>query len=261
MKLRWIFLLPVLFIPFLLKKPSNNRNWEFGFGSLSTTELINDHEVLIKNIHDTNKYFDETYDTNDLERVWFVMEPFAKLKIVAHTYFVFDFKDKEPIALSIEARREKGEEFDFLKGLTRQFDLYYSWGTERDATGRRAVKQNEPLYMYPLKLSHERASNLFITLANETNRLAKTPRFYNILTSNCTNELAKVVKKANPKAIPWYSTMVPPGYADNYLYDWGYIDTTVSKKELHEKYYITDIVKENYDEGFEKIVRETLLKE
>ena len=67
-----------------------------------------------------------------------------------------------------------------------------------------------------------------------------------------------MVKKANPEAIPWYAEYIPPGYADNYLYDWGYIDTEVSKEELHEKYYITDIVQENYLTGFSEKIRQEL---
>ena len=100
--------------------------------------------------------------------------------------------------------------------------------------------------------------NLFKTLAEETNTLADHPRFYNTLFDNCTNELAKIVRKANPAALPWYSLYVLPGYADYFLYDHGYIDTRLSKNELRQMYNITDIVRQNYKEGFSDAIRDVI---
>lgn len=78
-----------------------------------------------------------------LERVWFVEEPFTiapfySFEGVAHTYFVFDFQDQQPVAVSVESRRERGEGYDSIHGLFNEYELMYIWGTERDFTGRRA---------------------------------------------------------------------------------------------------------------------------
>ncbi|KKR50201.1 MAG: hypothetical protein UU81_C0013G0025 [Microgenomates group bacterium GW2011_GWC1_41_8] len=252
---------------YIILKPSNDKAWELEFQTPSTVEFIDEDRVKINHIHDWEytdefqtsvRYFDETYNMKNLRRVWFVLEPFSKWQAVAHTYFVFDFQYQEPIAFSIEARREVNEAYSGGAGLVGGYELYYSWGTERDFTGKRAYRDNATLYMYPLKLSGSRMINLFKTLAEETNTLADHPRFYNTLFDNCTNELAKIVRKANPAALPWYSLYVLPGYADYFLYDHGYIDTRLSKNELRQMYNITDIVRQNYKEGFSDAIRDVI---
>ncbi|MBI4136475.1 DUF4105 domain-containing protein [Candidatus Roizmanbacteria bacterium] len=268
--LKWIVLGLLVFLLYFyfLLKPSNDRTWEPEFQTPNTAEIIDQDRIKINHIRDWSYsdltdpavfYFDETYNVKDLERVWFVLEPFSKWQAVAHTYFVFDFSHQEPIAFSIEARREKSELYSGLDGMFRKYELYYSWGTEHDFTGKRAYVQNAVLYMYPLKLTKPRMINLFKTLAVETNTLAQFPRFYNTYSSNCTNELAKIVRKANPEALPWHSLHVLPGYSDFFLYDHGYIDTTVSKSELRNTYFITHIVQEHYPDKFNEAIREPIL--
>lgn len=249
------------------RTPKNDRVWESGFERLNTVTIIDETHVSIADIRDWRyskeaptsfKYFDETYDLEKLEQVWFVLEPFSKWQAVAHTYFIFDFSDKdESLSISIEARREKNETYDGLKGMFRTYELYYSWGTETDFTGRRAYKDDAVMYMYPMKLSHEQSVNLLKHLALETNKLAENPRFYHTFSSNCTNELAKVVRSYKPDALPWYSVYVLPGYADRFLYDQGYLDVDVAKYQLHEQYLITDVVQKSYPD-FKGPVRERI---
>jgi hypothetical protein len=100
-------------------------------------------------------YVDRSFDMRRLERVWFVKEPFSvpqlpRFEGVAHTYFVFDFLDQPPVAVSVESRRERGEGYDVLHGMVNEYELVYIWGTEQDVTGRRAVVGKNELYMYPL---------------------------------------------------------------------------------------------------------------
>ena len=47
---------------------------------------------------------------------------------MAHTYFVFDFEDQPPVAISVEARRERGESYDVVRGMFNEFELIYIWG-------------------------------------------------------------------------------------------------------------------------------------
>ena len=156
------FIIVTIFIgSVFIKQPKNYRDWENGFERLSSAEFISNSTIKINNIRNwqyqddhviSANYVDETYDLDYITRVWFLVEPFSKWHAVAHTYFVFDFTDKEPVAFSIEARREKKENYSPLKGLFNSYELYYSWGTEHDFTGRRAYKDGETIYMYPLKL-------------------------------------------------------------------------------------------------------------
>jgi hypothetical protein len=151
------------------------------------------------------------------------------------------------VAISVEARRERGETFDTLSGLLNNFELIYIWGTEPDLTGSRAVREQNRLYMYPLNIPLDSAQQLFLSLAETTRQLETQPRFYNSLTSNCTNELAKVANKVQPGAIPLNIALVLPGFADEVLYDLGFFPHDVPLDQLRQKSFISDFVKANYD--------------
>lgn len=253
----------------LMQSASNNRNWEVGFEIFPEVEISKDKdEVNIKYIRDWNysetdiiskDYIDRSYKLENLERVWFLVEPFSKWDGIAHTYFVFDFTDQEPISFSIEARREKEETYSALMGAFNKYDLIYMWGTERDFTGRRAYKDNADIYMYPLDIKKETGQKFFLELAKETEKLRQNPKFYNTLTSNCTNNLAKMANKVNEGSIPFHYAQLLPGYSDEFLYKLEFISNDKPLEELKKKYYITDLVKKYYlDENFSEKLRENL---
>lgn len=155
-------------------KSWNDRNWEFGFDVLPKI-TIDQNLVTIKDLRDfafennqiTPHYKEQTVNLNQLERAWFVFEPFkikpfTSFNGVAHTYFVFDFVDSDPIAVSVEARREKGEKYNAWTGALNQYELIYVWGTERDETIRRVTAENNLLYMYPSTITPEATKQLFL---------------------------------------------------------------------------------------------------
>jgi hypothetical protein len=242
-------------------RPSNARDWEFGMATLAAV-AIHEDTVTVGNVRDfryaagevrSAEYFGRTYAADRIERVWLVVEPFvigpfAGFGGVAHTYFVFDFRDQPPVAVSVEARRERGETYDALRGLLGQFELIYVWGTEQDLTGRRAVFERNPLYMYPLRISAEGARELFLQMARATLELEARPRFYNTFTSNCTNELAYAANRVRPGAIPPNVALVFPGYADEVLYDLGFIPTDAPLAEVSRRYFITDLVLAHHEQ-------------
>jgi hypothetical protein len=208
-----LFLLSWLVYCAFLLRPSNQRDWEFGMGTLPRI-TIRGGTVLVQDVRNLRysarglgsaDYLDRVFELDRIERVWLVKEPFTIAPLtgfagVAHTYFVFDFRDQPPLAISVEARREKGEAYDAARGLFNQYELIYIWGMEQAETGRRAVLEQNRLYMYPLTIPIEGARELFLQLARATQELETRPRFYNTLTSNCTNELAKAANKVKPGA-------------------------------------------------------------
>jgi hypothetical protein len=251
-----VFLLLVILGIFEFQKPSNNLNWEVGMETLPQFQ-VNGDQVNIQNFRDfrftsdgkiTQNYFTKTVDVSKISKVWFVQEPFViqpftKFGGVAHTYFVFDFIDQEePVVISVEARRTKGEKFDAWKGLFNQFELIYVWGSEKDETIRRVVLEHNKLYMYPLQITPHSGQALFLQLVQTSQNLVNTPRFYNTLSSNCTNELAKAANKVKPDAIPLNLALFLPGYSDQELYKLGYIPTNLPFDQIKQKYYISDLV-------------------
>lgn len=254
---------------FIVLQPSNQRDWEYGMETLPHITIDGD-VVNVQHIRDfrwsvdapqSSDYIDRSFDVERLERVWFVEEPFTMAPFygfegVAHTYFVFDFQDQSPVAISVESRRERGEGYDSIRGVFNEYELIYIWGTEQDLTGRRAVLEKNQLYMYPLVGSMDSARQLFLDLAVVSQQLETKPRFYNTLTSNCTNELAKVANEAQPGAIPPNIALIFPGYADNFLYDLGFIPHDAPLDTVRQRYAITDVVAATIDQpDFSRVLR------
>jgi hypothetical protein len=257
---------------FILLRPSNERVWEVGMEEPARV-TIEGETVVIENVRDLRfrpdgtvqlERFPRRFDTTRIERVWFLDEPFVaapftSLRGVAHTYFVFDFEAQEPLALSVEARRERGERFSAWRGLFNQFELIYVWSTEHDATVRRVVHQGNELYMYPLLISDEQAQRLFLQLAQTSQELEAEPRFYNTLTSNCTNELARVANQIRPGTIPNDIALVLPGYSVELLHRLGFIPNQVSVAELRRQHDISDFVREHsHKPEFSALLRQHL---
>jgi hypothetical protein len=110
--------------------------------------------------------------------------------------------------------------------------------------------------MYPLTISIEAAKQLFLELAQTSHELEAHPRFYNTLTSNCTNELAKAANKVRPGAIPRNVALIFPGYSEELLYKLGFIPNDVALEALRTRYYISGFVKQLYNrEGFSRLLR------
>ena len=267
-------LLAVLWLGYrvIVLQPSNQRDWAYGMetlphitmdGSLVNVQHVRDFRWGV-DAPRSSDYVDRSFDVQRLERVWFVEEPFTMAPFygfegVAHTYFVFDFQDQSPVAISVESRRERGEGYDSIHGVFNEYELIYIWGTEQDLTGRRAVLERNQLYMYPLVGSMDSARRLFLDLAEVSQQLETQPRFYNTLSSNCTNELAKVANLAQPGAIPLNIALIFPGYADSLLYDLGFIPNDAPLDAVRQRYAITDTVAATVDQpDFSRLLRQRL---
>ncbi len=254
-----LFLLVIVFLLYttVILKPSHTRNWEVGFEKLPRIR-IQKNIVSIEDFRNYEygwdkivaaRYMKRQIDISTLERAWFIVEPFEGFPIVkfdgiAHTYFVFDFKGQKPVVVSVEARREKGEKFGLLPGILNRFELMYVWGSEEDLTAGRVLREHNQLYMYPLTISKTAAQKLFVQLAQTTQGIEKTPRFYHSLTSNCTNELAKNANQIKPGTIPYDLTWFLPGFAAQELYKLGFIPNSDPLPSITKKYYISELVKE-----------------
>lgn len=216
---------------FLVSKPSDARAWIVE-QSRTATGTISDESVTITNVRDwtygtssplTTEWRTVTVDPREITRVWFLLEPFSEIKEIGHTFLSFEFEDGTVLSFSVEARREQGEEYSALKGQFNAYELSYQWGFERDFVTRRLLYLDHPLRLYPLELTPEARSALFLTLVTETNVLAENPRFYSTLLHNCTNTLARIVNRHYPSSLPWDKSWYLTGLSDEYLMNEGYI--------------------------------------
>lgn len=181
------------------------------------------------------RYFDASFNVADLRNVWFVLEPQPGSTLAAHTLLLFEFGDDRIIGLTIEARREVDEEYDALAGIFNAFELAYVWGTARDFLTRRAVMLDHEVFVYPVAISDEQKLVLLTRLVERTDALERTPRYYNTILSNCTNELAKAA------GFEWAPAFILTGRSDEYLYERGILPGA-SFEQAHRRSDMTEFI-------------------
>ena len=227
-------LFAVALVAFLLRTPSHDRTWIDDHLRLPSASITG-NTATITNIRDfsyaadgtpTIRYADRTIDLSAVEGVDFIVSHFSDTWGVAHAFLSFRIAGGEPLAISIEARRERGEEYSPFLGLFRKFEEIYVVGTERDLLALRTHVRDEDVYLYPGVTTPDRARALLVHMLDRANAIAAEPQFYNTLTSQCTNELARHVDAVSAKRIPFSWKLLFPGYADELAYDLGFLDTS-----------------------------------
>ncbi len=226
-----IVLIITLFLIYT-KKPQANLDWNDYQDRVSTTTIASDGTVSISNVRDwtygsstvlSKDWTSTRENVSDLTSVWFLLEPFASWNAIGHTFLSFEFKDGTVLSFSIEARMTREQQYSAVQGLFNSYELSYQWGTERDFITRRLLYLDHPVYLFKLSLSPQQQKDVFISMLEETNTLAASPRFYNTLTANCTNLLAENINAHYPHTLPWDPSWYLTGYSDKYLMKQGFI--------------------------------------
>jgi hypothetical protein len=182
-----------------------------------------------------------TFDLSALDRVWLLLTPFSTAwRGPAHSFVTFGFRDSTFVSVSVEARRERSEEYGILRGLGRNFELIYVVGDEQDLIGRRAARQEGEVLLYPIRATPERIRAVFLDLLQRADRLRAEPEFYNTLANNCTSNLVASVNRVAPGRIPSGLKLLLPGYADEVARSLGLIDPALSIDEARARYRIDD---------------------
>lgn len=180
-------------------------------------------------------YAEASFAFDELREVWFMLEPQPGSELAAHTLLLFEFEGDRLLGLTIEARRERDEEYSALWGLFNAFELAYVWGSARDFLTRRAVMLDHEVFVYPVAINDQQKRDLLITLLRRTEALEARPRYYNTIFSNCTNELAKAA------GFDWAPAFVLTGRSDEYLYERGIIPGA-SFAQAHARSDMTEFV-------------------
>ena len=131
--LRWRLapLIIFLVLGWYFKEPLRVAVWDEGVRVLAQIEIKEDDSAItFKGIRDwkydgyqqvaTRDYFSQTYQLEGLERSWFYLQPLDATGLIAHPFVAFEFDesygDKRYLGISIETRRQQGEECSLLKG-------------------------------------------------------------------------------------------------------------------------------------------------
>jgi hypothetical protein len=224
-------------------RPSNERDWQPEVAKLAYATVDGDM-VTVHNIRNfdyrtetdfTPAYYDRTYDlkkldSGDLVAVYW-MGP-----AIAHLLLSFGFGD-DHLAISIEARKEKGEGYSSAKGFFRQYELYYVVADERDVLRVRTNYRKDPpedVYVYPLRVPRENIRRVFLEYVRKMNALRARPEFYNTLTTNCTTAIL-MNTRVNPGSLPFSWKVLLSGYTPAYVYESGRIDKSLPFEELQRR--------------------------
>ena len=139
---------------------------------------------------------------------------------MAHPILSFQFKDTPPIAISIETRKEKGEGYSALGGLYRQFELVYVVADERDVIRVRSnYREGEEVYLYRTTMPQEEVRERFLEYIRSMNELHAHPRWYNVITANCTTAIRS--QRSIAARSPWDLRILKNGHIDEMFYERG----------------------------------------
>ena len=246
-----IGLFGALFVAFLVVwgsiRPSNDRQWQPDVAELTYASFEGDR-VTIHNIRDfdyrtdvdyTPHYYDKTFDLRELDEVDLI-SVYWMGDAIAHVMLSFGFGGRDYLTISIETRKEVGESYDTIRGFFRQYELIYVVGDDRDLIRLRTNYRKDPVedvYLYRTATSPESARRLFLDYLREINELKDHPAFYNTGTTNCTTNVYRHTK-VNPGAHRFSWKILLSGYASEFVYDNGMLDTSMPFAELRKRSHV-----------------------
>jgi hypothetical protein len=245
--------------------PDNNRNWRPEVAQLPGA-TIDGSRVTITNLRNfayrAENNFDEIWETRHLDLDQLVgVDLFLNFwgpEHIAHTIASWRFADGSHVAISIETRKERNEEYSATRGFFRQFEVYYVVADERDLIRLRTDYRGEDVYLYKLGFPLEDARAMLLDYLREINRLKDKPRWYNALTHNCTTAIryhSKHVGAAGP--LDW--RLFLNGHLPELGYERGVLDQSLPLEELITASYISDKAKAlPVDANFSAAIRQGL---
>ena len=262
---RWLSFaagLALVIVPWSLKGPRNDRDWSPEYARTANATVEGD-AVTFTNFRN----FDYKLDGTVIERWETRTVHLSKLRgidfflnywgspLIAHPIFSFDFGDEGQVAFSIETRREKGESYTALGGLYKLYELTYLVGDERDFVRVRTnIRQGEDAYLFRLAAPPENARERFLEYVAQIQKLAAKPRFYNVLTANCTTAIRSQVHMK--KAVLPDHRLIVNGKLDELFADHGLFAVDLPLAELKQRGHVDERAMPAQDDpAFSKIIR------
>lgn len=230
----------------VLQTPRNDRAWPAGQSRLAEARFEGSRVTIdgIRHFQYRNETdFDARWEsrTIDLDRVQ-GLDVFVSdwgWRDLVHTIVSWRMEGEAPLAISIESRREVGEPFDPIRGLLRQYELFYVIADERDVIRLRTNVRGEHVHLYPTSTSPDLARRLLVSYLEEVNRLREEPEFYDSLTRNCSTTTRRHLASIGVEDT-WDWRVVFNGHIDELLYARGVIHTSMPFEALRAASDITE---------------------
>lgn len=237
-----------------LEQPSNCRPWTLEHAVLPCAHFA-DGQVHVRNIRDfvhrserciVPRYGEMLINLSEVVTVDLFLCYFDNPQSpFAHSMLSFGTSSGQYLLVSIEARREEGEEYNLRTASSRQLELIYVLAEERDVLVQRAVIRGETVRRYPLNVGRREVRELLIGLLNDANSLHAEPRYYRLFHDNCTSNLVRQADTALGGPLQQTYLAVLPGYADRVLRRLGYIDNSMFIRDQRELTEINSLVRQH----------------
>ena len=230
-------------------KPSNDYIWTDDVAQM-TIGSVDGNRATLHNVRNfdwrsdsdyTQRWETRHYDIDRLNSVDMIMSYWTG-PAIAHMLVSFGFDDGEHVVFSIEIRRRQGEEFSEVGGFFKEFELSIIAADERDVIRVRTNVRGEDDYLYRIKMPVTAMRELFLAYIDQVNSLARTPRFYNTVTANCTT-LAFHMMKHIVGYLPLNYSLLLTGYLPQYVYRIGGLTSHYSFEDLRASGHITERAK------------------
>ncbi len=212
--------------------PTNDRDWVREQTRAPTATVTGDR-IVVRDVRAFRwrtesdavaRWEDREYRLSDLESVWFLVSPFPEWSGAAHTWLSFGFRGGDYLAVSVEARKEIGENYTPLGGLLKRYELMYVLADERDVVRLRTDVWQDPVYLYPVKTTPTRARAALVDVLTRADRVAEWPEFYSTLTNNCTTAIVKHANRIAPGRVPYGPDVLFSGNSDRLAMELGLLD-------------------------------------
>lgn len=234
-------------------QPSHFRDWTPEQAVLPTAEFHGQH-VTIRNVRNCQyfandvylvDYYDKSFDLGAVRGVDFIIVPFSGMPLLAHTMLSFEIAGPDGksdyLAVSVEVRKEKNEQYNPVKGSARQYELIYVLADERDVIQLRTNFNQEHVFLYRTVATPETARMLLVDVLGRVNKIASEPEFYDTLTNNCTTNIVSHVNRIRPNRVGPDLRMLLPGYSDQLAFDQGLLERRGTFLETREQAYVNPL--------------------
>jgi hypothetical protein len=237
-----LFIAIVVTVIRFARTPSNDRQWHPQQERMPQVQ-VRGNVVEIRNVRDfvyrsesdfERRYIDRTYDLRELDSADYVVSRFGGVPGLAHAFLTFRFGD-EYVAISVEARKERGESYSPFKGLLNAYELMYVIGTERDLIGVRTHVWKEDVTLYRIKAGAANLREVFLAMTRRADALSREPEHYDTLLNSCNSNIVAHVNEIAPGTLGLDPRLILPGSADRVGYAHGLIDSKLPLERVGER--------------------------
>ncbi|HVI91381.1 MAG TPA: DUF4105 domain-containing protein [Dongiaceae bacterium] len=248
--------------------PSDVRQWQADVDRTAWAEIASDNAGTTVTVHNVRNfdYRSETDYTPHWETRQYDLAKLQGIDLfltywgspwIAHPILSFQFADSPPLAISVETRKEIGENYSAIRGFFRQYELIYILADERDVIRLRTNdRKGEEVYLYRTTVTAETARAVLLDYFRAVNALHQQPAFYNALTSNCTTNIRIHTAAATGQQRHWNWRLVLSGKIDEYVYDQGRLAGNLPFDELKRRVHINYAARQaDHSPDFSALIR------